>query len=343
MTKLLLCLFITTQFVFAQNSEFDISPNWKPFVSAAEQHQIDSASNWNLEKATSYNKINWLMFYSIDPIQQGYSPYGYCAGNPIMLIDPTGRSWNHADFVTPDQDADENDRRETEQQRQQTMTHKEREKEAEKRLNSLPASAQEAVRNGSLSLGGGLHPERSPTGQYGEYHYIRDPITGQLHLYYVLIIGTFKWIWVVDNNPANVVAQNPLDATGLILTLSFDRSIVSVNKGKTSSAGIAVNLFNGSVIKYNQSGNAIGLGGNVGFSFGINWGSSLNGFVGYDYSGTNVFKNPNGNTGSLDLVVASGNLSVDQRGVPSGVSFGVGPGLGGVVSATQHTDYNVLR
>ena len=36
----------------------------------------------------------WL---SVDPLADKYpsmSPYMYCAGNPVMLVDPDGQEWN---------------------------------------------------------------------------------------------------------------------------------------------------------------------------------------------------------------------------------------------------------
>ena len=31
------------------------------------------------------------IFYAADPANQGYSRYGYCGGNPVIMVDPTGR------------------------------------------------------------------------------------------------------------------------------------------------------------------------------------------------------------------------------------------------------------
>ena len=45
-------------------------------------------------------------FTTQDPLAEKYyalSPYTYCAGNPIMLIDPTGMRFEYAEDMTPKQ------------------------------------------------------------------------------------------------------------------------------------------------------------------------------------------------------------------------------------------------
>ena len=82
------------------------------------------------------------MFYAADPAFQGYSRYGYCLGNPIIFVDPTGRyTGSSAAFWTPDMNGDPNRQDDDDWQKQ-----------AWNQYNALPPNAQKEVREGRLTL-----------------------------------------------------------------------------------------------------------------------------------------------------------------------------------------------
>jgi RHS repeat-associated protein len=70
--------------------EQEFNPELKYLFTGQElESEISSTSFWNF-RARMFNSDIGL-FYAPDPAHQGYSRYGYCLGNPISFIDPTGR------------------------------------------------------------------------------------------------------------------------------------------------------------------------------------------------------------------------------------------------------------
>jgi len=69
-----------------------VNPDIK-YLFTGQELEIDQASGlWNFRARLYDNEIG--LFYAIDPAGQTFAPYSYCAGNPISLVDPTGRNWN---------------------------------------------------------------------------------------------------------------------------------------------------------------------------------------------------------------------------------------------------------
>jgi RHS repeat-associated protein len=70
----------------------DVSQNVDPrykFTGQALEKDISASSFWNF-RARMYDS-DVALFYAADPAHETYSRYGYCAGNPISFVDPTGR------------------------------------------------------------------------------------------------------------------------------------------------------------------------------------------------------------------------------------------------------------
>ena len=52
--------------------------------------EYETESNLHNFRARMYDD-DLVDFYAVDPVGQTFAPYSYCAGNPVMLVDPTGR------------------------------------------------------------------------------------------------------------------------------------------------------------------------------------------------------------------------------------------------------------
>jgi RHS repeat-associated protein len=66
----------------------NVDPRYK-FTGQALEKDISTSSFWNF-RARMYDS-DVALFYAADPAHETYSRYGYCAGNPINFVDPTGR------------------------------------------------------------------------------------------------------------------------------------------------------------------------------------------------------------------------------------------------------------
>jgi RHS repeat-associated protein len=78
--------------------EQDITPELRYLFTGQElESEISSTSFWNFRARMFNSEIG--LFYAPDPAHQSYSRYGYCLGNPINFVDPTGRETQSDDDI----------------------------------------------------------------------------------------------------------------------------------------------------------------------------------------------------------------------------------------------------
>jgi RHS repeat-associated protein len=198
--------------------EQEFNPELKYLFTGQElESEISSTSFWNFRARMFNSEIG--LFYAPDPAQQGYSRYGYCLGNPINFVDPTGRYTGSGGlFWTPDMNAD-----------QSRWDEDDWEKEAWNRYNALPPSAQRAVNSGSITLNnGGGHFESYWT-QMGTipllvgigggipYYGPKAPPPDNLFTLVDVPIGEWALRWV-PNKPSEINLD--LNRLSFILTLA---------------------------------------------------------------------------------------------------------------------------
>jgi RHS repeat-associated protein len=76
--------------------EQQITPELKYLFTGQElKSEISSTSFWNFRARMFNSEIG--LFYAPDPAHQVNSRYGYCLGNPINFVDPTGR-WGQTSY-----------------------------------------------------------------------------------------------------------------------------------------------------------------------------------------------------------------------------------------------------
>jgi RHS repeat-associated protein len=149
--------------------EQEFNPELKYLFTGQElESEISPTSFWNFRARMFNSEIG--LFYAPDPAQQGYSRYGYCLGNPVSFVDPTGRyTGSGMAFWTPDMNGDENNRDEDDY-----------EKQARNQFKALPSSAQKAVKAGTLTMNtvGGHFVTKGSQVDVGELS-VYDPNTGE--------------------------------------------------------------------------------------------------------------------------------------------------------------------
>jgi len=64
------------------------------FTGQEQEKDFSSSSLWNFRAREFDSEVG--LFYAVDPSRQTHSPFGYCGGNPIIYIDPTGRAYYYS-------------------------------------------------------------------------------------------------------------------------------------------------------------------------------------------------------------------------------------------------------
>jgi RHS repeat-associated protein len=167
--------------------------------------ELDETGLYNF-RARMYD-TSAAIFYAADPANQGYSRYGYCGGNPVILIDPTGREYGQ--YQTADMDADQNDSRRTDFENDERNAQF-----ARNQFNALPSAAQEKIKSGSYTLNskkGSIAWE--PTGkETGGWEW-----DNELKMWVFVVIAEVRPVWVPNEDRGDWNGWNYIEQSKNIL------------------------------------------------------------------------------------------------------------------------------
>jgi RHS repeat-associated protein len=100
----------STKLIISNTSFVAARYEYDPYGKILDTSSITTGSNYQftgqeLDETGLYNfrarmyDTSAAIFYAADPANQGYSRYGYCGGNPVIMVDPTGKYWEPNYYV----------------------------------------------------------------------------------------------------------------------------------------------------------------------------------------------------------------------------------------------------
>jgi RHS repeat-associated protein len=109
----------STKLIISNTSFVAARYEYDPYGKILDTSSITTGSNYQftgqeLDETGLYNfrarmyDTSAAIFYAADPANQGASRYGYCGGNPVIMVDPTGKYWEPNYYVDGVQISSEN-------------------------------------------------------------------------------------------------------------------------------------------------------------------------------------------------------------------------------------------
>ena len=100
----------STKLIISNTSFVAARYEYDPYGKILDTSSITTGSNYQftgqeLDETGLYNfrarmyDTSAAIFYAADPANQGASRYGYCGGNPVIMVDPTGKYWEPNYYV----------------------------------------------------------------------------------------------------------------------------------------------------------------------------------------------------------------------------------------------------